>query len=668
MSQTDYDFAVPTAEIGARMEKRYRGFYEFALASGWLGVQRTSYFQYHAGFFTSGSITQSGPAGEYREITTGDYRNLIQHVVQLVTSKRPAWQVKGRNSDYKSQVQSYLAPGLLDYYATEGDLLESALRAAEFCVYQGEGWLKAEWDVYGGDDYTTKKAPANDFDGTPMGDIDVPIKTGDLCFHAYQPLDMVRDWQRRDVARPQWLMPRDWVNKWDLADQYPQFRDEILSRQPITDFTWDVDDWTIFKRTDGDLLPVFTLYHERTSALPRGRKTVLLAPDLVLEDGPLIYDRIPIGRMCPTFIDRTSLGYALSWDLLPLQRAKDWAKSIALTNLITFGVQNVVIRDGTNISASELGEGLNLIKVPVGAEPPAVLQLLSNQAESAKFAQEMTQQMEIDSGIGSVTRGQPDPSLKSGNALALVQAQSLEFISRHQEAWYSMLEYVGNRAIDVIRKRLPDKKAVAIVGKMPGQYIKTFTADDLEGVQLSMVEMGNPVTKTAAGRTQLAENLLQQGVVKDAKGYLQVLSTGNLEPLLEGTEAENLLIKAEQEQLLQGIIPPVLWTDNHPRHIQAALDLLSTPDARENPTITNAVFSYINQSMQVWQQTPPEKLIALGRQPFVGPPPPPPPPKGAPPPPAPPNMQPGAPGIPPGQGMPTNPVTGQEWNPANGGQ
>ena len=665
---SEYYFAKPTGDIGTAIRDQIDKYYEFLLVSGVLGLHRTSYYQYHSGFFNGGGIASSGPAGEYREITSGDYRNLIQHRLQLVTSQKPKWVTKSTNSDYKSQVQAILGPGLLDYYTDRGGLLREAIRMAEFAIYQGSGYLMVEYDQLAGEPIATMAKKATDFNGDPLDEpMEVPVMGGDVYFKSFEPIDMVKDWQSRDPHHPVWLMPREFISKWILADQYPHLRDQIEAVQPTIDFTWDIDDWTLFRRAQSDLLPVFTLYHKPTATLPKGRKVRMVYPDIVLEDGELGYENIPIACMIPSTIDRTSIGYTDAWDLLSLQRSKDILRSTILTNQMSFGVQNIMIEDGTNIAASELSEGLNLIKYPTGAHPPQALQLTQSSPELFKFIQDLSQQMEINFGINGVTRGQPDPSLKSGNALALVQAQAIQFATLIQTAYIGALEYAGNATFDCLRKKLPDKKKLAIVGKIPGQLLKAFDAADLDGIDNVRVDMGNPVTATIAGRTQMAENFVQQGLIKDTKEYLQVVTTGNLEVAIEGVEAENLLIKSEQEQLLQGIVPPVLWTDDHRRHIQAALDLLSTPEARENPTILQNVFAFIQQHIDISAQTPPDKLMAIGRQPLAPPPMPPPPGAGGPPP-APPNMPQGAPGIPNGQKLPDNPLTGQEYNPVNGGQ
>ena len=48
--------------------------------------------------------------------------------------------------------------------------------------------------------------------------------------------------------------------------------------------------------------------------------------------------------------------------------------------------------------------------------------------------------------------------------------------------------------------------------------MKEFTGDDLTSVNRVIVDVGNPLARTTAGRVEMAEQLLQMGVIKTPQG------------------------------------------------------------------------------------------------------------------------------------------------------
>ena len=74
----------------------------------------------------------------------------------------------------------------------------------------------------------------------------------------------------------------------------------------------------------------------------------------------------------------------------------------------------------------------------------------------------LIQSMETISGISSVTRGNPEASLKSGTALALIQSMSLQFISGLQQNYVKLIEDVGTNLINILKDYAKTPKTIAI--------------------------------------------------------------------------------------------------------------------------------------------------------------------------------------------------------------
>jgi hypothetical protein len=90
--------------------------------------------------------------------------------------------------------------------------------------------------------------------------------------------------------------------------------------------------------------------------------------------------------------------------------------------------------------------------------------------------------------------------------------------------------------------------------------------------------------------------------------------------MLEAEQSELLLIKAENEKLQEGTVPPVMITDDHRLHILEHKAVLADPDVRNDPQLVQSVTNHMQQHVEVWRQADPIILQALQQQP-LGPPP-----------------------------------------------
>ena len=154
---------------------------------------------------------------------------------------------------------------------------------------------------------------------------------------------------------------------------------------------------------------------------------------------------------------------------------------------------------------------------------------------------------------------------------------------------------------------------------------------------------------TIAGRVQMAEQMLQMHLITDPKQYFQIIETGKLETSFEGEMSELLLIKSENEKLLDGENPITSPLDEHKTHIMEHRAVLADPDLRTDPNLVKIVMDHIEGHLNMLKNTDPALLNLIGEQPI---PPPPPPPQPGPPPGMMQQMNQGQQGPPPQQMMP----------------
>ena len=111
-------------ELGDELVGRIDNYYSFVRSSGLLETLKKSYQAYYnlngqCKFNFTDGLKSSGAQGEYTSLRVNDYRNLIQHILSIVTNTKPEWQSMASNTDHESQAQAILSNGLLDYYMRE---------------------------------------------------------------------------------------------------------------------------------------------------------------------------------------------------------------------------------------------------------------------------------------------------------------------------------------------------------------------------------------------------------------------------------------------------------------------------------------------------------------------------------------------------------------------
>jgi len=573
-------------------------------SNGFHDKLRACYAAYHGAYYNSASdahqIQFSGEQGELVQFPINHFRNFATHMLNMTTSNRPSLDCRAANTDYKSLVQTFLANNVLDYYLREKRVEIYLKKAVEYAIVYGAGYVIMEWDATSGEivDY--------------IEDTDTKIYEGDLIFENLSPFDVIYD-NTKEAQNHDWVLIRRWKNKYDLAAKYTDRAEEIKELQTKSDLQKTRLGMTgILDKTDD--VQVFEFYHKKTPSVPNGRYVMFLSNQIVLQDLPMPYKTLPVFRIAGSDVHGTPHGYTPMFDLLPLQEMLNSLYSTVATNQNAFGVQSVLMPRGSDISAKQIGP-LNIIDYNAQFGKPEALQLTSTPAELFKFIETIKSDMETISGINSVARGEPQASLKSGAALALVQSMALQFMSGLQQSYVQLMENVGTSIIDILKDFANTPRMIAIVGKTNRTEIQEFKGDDISDIRRVVVDVGNPLSKTLAGRTQMADNLIQYGEITPEQ-YVTLIHTGNLNSLTEATVQEEFLIRAENEALVRGEVPAAIFTENHAQHVESHRSVLFDPELKKDAALVERVQQHIQQHINLLQTTNPNTLILLKQQPM----------------------------------------------------
>ena len=450
-------------------------------------------------------------------------------------------------------------------------------------------------------------------------DLEVPIHQGDVEFSNLSPFDVVFDSTKESSNEGDWVICRSWKNKFDIAAKFPEKEDEILSIETKSDIDRHIMVGRDYEETDD--IAVYEFYHKRTESMPDGRYLLYLDENTVLLDSPMPYRDLPVYRISASDILGTPYGYTAMFDLLPIQDAVNSLYSTILSNQNAFGVQNIYVPRGADISLNSLSGGLNVIEGnPINAPGggiPQPLNLTHTAPEVFNFVQQLESMMETISGINSVARGNPESGVTAGNALALLQSQALQFISGLQQSYIFLIEDVGTGLVKILQDFASVPRVAAIAGKTNKTEMKEFTGGDIGSINRVIVDVGNALSQTTAGRLQIADNLLQMGAITTVEQYFAVMNTGRLENMTESVNNSVMLVRSENERLADGVKQILaLATDNHALHIKEHAGVLADPDLRLDGELVQRTLTHIQEHITLQRETDPDLLAMLGQQPL----------------------------------------------------
>jgi hypothetical protein len=287
--------------------------------------------------------------------------------------------------------------------------------------------------------------------------------------------------------------------------------------------------------------------------------------------------------------------------------------------------------DGCELAPIQIGNGLAVLKGGPPGSQPVPIQLTATPAELFTNIRGLEAVMEKLIGVNAVVRGDPDHNLKSGVALARLQAMAIQYSSSFQKAWAELLEDCGTFLLELLQDFAKTERMVSLAGKHNKGAMQAFTGDDLLEIDRVAVDLGNPMQNTSAGRIEMAESLLGKGAI-DAKEYVQVATTGNLEAATESEQSQKELIRKENEALMEGKPVKAIVGDAHILHSQEHMTVINDPMIRELAAqgdeqalgIVEAVTRHIEDHKQLHATQDPFWTMLTGE------PPPPPPPMGPP--------------------------------------
>lgn len=583
------------------------------------------------GKFNEASFQIVGDNGELLYASFNDFRNFLQHILNMTVSQPPNLSAKAINDDSKSLIAAQTFDGVFDYYFNtykSGRLLKTSRQTVEYALITDTGYTLAEYDPYGGNPIGQKLDESGqqvvDSRGQPQLEFE-----GDMYFKARSCWDVFFDPGCEEEDEADWVLVRDQINKYELAKRFPEQETRILTAGGTTS---KLMDWRrgIKRPIKTNMIDIWKFYHRPTASMPKGRFALLLDEMTTLSDGPNPYDCLPVFSVKAMEGLGSIIGYAPANTLAPIQMSANIITSAQMTNYAMFGVQNIAVKDTDKHDPRELAGGMNIWSYT--EQPPVPVQLAKQADGIGEYEMALSRKGETLSGINSVVRGDPESSLKSGKALGIVQAAAVQFHNALASSYAQYLKSIGNFMLQVFRKYFKTTRITQIVGKNDMQQSKEWTGDLFGPIDRVSCEIVDPAMRTLGYRTDLAMFMAQNQMTSTPQEFLTVLSTGQLKPMYRGglsslnlvhqenddmqenakvLEAElsklqaqyesaaqqtpltpeqqqafSMQIERQKSQLAQQLSPPVLLDDDDDLHLAEHAQVTNNVATRRNGAIT----------------------------------------------------------------------------------
>lgn len=677
----DYWAAKTADQVIAELDKKERQHGSVIKSKGFSTMWRVQRAQYYGldpndlNSWSTQNVMLEGDQNEMVRFRVNESRSFISQTITMAIGTRPSFQCMATNTDYDSLGQVETSDALIEY--VYGDVYgeRKERKTVEKSALFGLSWTWLRWDPNGGTPITEKRPvmralaggvqqPALDpKTGKPkMQDVATGQRTGEIVMKSLGPWDVFHEQGVDDPEDHIWLCAREKRSKWEIAGLYPEKKDAILAAASNRD-RYDISE--MFGSMIGalgshetDEITVKHFYHRGSPALAggefsRGRHIMYVGSTMLLDE-PLKYERIPLIDLCPNDYIGTSFGYANAWDMCSVNQMLDQIVSDVASNLATFGRQSVWMEEGTTLSPLDIANGMNFLTGPPNSKPPQAVQLAAIPAASQWFLEYLQKRFNSLSGQNSVTRGEPDANITSGQMAALFHSIAIEFNSAFQGAVDNHRERVANMILDILKRFATHPMVAKVAGIDERPYQDSFTRDDFDGVSGVKIKTANPMMRTQAGRSQMAEWLLKiPNALTEPDQLAEVIVSGQLKPAYDAPRKRRMRIKLENEMLLDlaqapqlpGQPPPVqqkqdpgmpvvvngqsvpgapgpayrcvpsvpvIYLDNHVDHIHEHYALLTSREALLNPTYLDVVTAHIEHHKKIWRECDPLELQALG--------------------------------------------------------
>ena len=571
----------------------------------------TRNWSYYHGDYFPGSLWKANPRWGKNDalvFTACNFlRNFLEHAHSMGTQARPSFMARCSVLGYAAESQVQNAQSIIQHYLKERRLEQFFIRAFEHALVLNTGLIYAPWDWSLG-----AKVMA-------QGGLETSYE-GDFGFKSPTVFDYAFDTGAEDEYCQDWVIVVTYENRWKIAEYVnPEDRHAVLGTKRY-DSNFDPRFALCESMRDEELtdyIPVYHFHHRDTPHLSGGVDFHCTAEDVPVSDiqeNP--YDKgygLPLFTLQPKQIVGSRHGWSVANDLAGPQELLNSEISAVTTNHQATSMAGIAVPSGWELKESQFKDGVFCVRQTESSGQnmmPGGISFTTAQTGRMTMADWLNQAMEYISGINSVVRGEPESSLKSGEALKVMEAKALQFGSQLQGAYYMMQERMGTHIFKTLQRFVPEdprmpgaQRQVSLYGDQASSRLPYFDHHGISAIDRIEVEAQSAMAVSTAGRLAIAEMYMGMGWCTTPEEFTTVLTTGRLEPLMKAERNQILKIRRENEKLRR--LEPVDFNfalDHHVLHAREHNAELADLDPDRDGPLIEGFLSHIMQHVGAIQQ------------------------------------------------------------------
>jgi len=587
---------------------------EIMRASGIFRRARTNYNLFYARDGSASweeNLQEDGTDGGSMYVSVNVMKNALDHLIEMVTSHKPAIDPVTLNSSAAANDITSVAKALIDYRLhslKDIRIIDEALRQTPVL---GASFLHIEWNPFAGKRTSQPSQGGGSIpQQMPDGSEASPISfIGDVELECLSILDVFYDLSVTSWSKVDDCVVRTFKNRYDLMVHYPLKGAELAAAPSKDSMMYDeflptpTYTTTQLARTASQkaIIEVHTYYRRKSPSCPYGKMQIQLPTGDVLFSGPLpewIRD-LPIHRLCPDDMVGTAQGYAAATSSGGLQEALNIGASALLTNMAAFSRKLIVAQKGMDIDVTSITGDLKFLEVEFGPNgKPGIdaLDLMGTPGPVLETIGWFVGQIEQNTGANSIVRGDPK-GVTAGVAINLYQSMALQSASSYEGERSDAIAWFATTLVRAYQDHPDAEREVRVLGTNKTVFLKNFYGSQLDGIDSFVVDAGNPATRTLAMRYNMAVALKQDGVPIPPDKLVHLMRTGDWDNTLDGVDALDNVIRAENERMIMGIQVHSIPGDDPVKHAQGHLLVLSNALVREDPTKLQLVFAHLQEHL-----------------------------------------------------------------------
>lgn len=625
---TNWAATPDSKEFGTVLAGKLQDFASVGSSTGVLGLHSTNVsiaYSHLYGFDVEGVganaalVTRSGEQGSVAELRIPGAAALLTKTWNLVVGPELAWTTLATNTDFANEARALTARNAIQYYWSDKGVSVRAKAVAFEALAFGEAAIHIPWDPEAGE--VVGVEPGVDLQGKPIERL---IRNGDIAYRMVSTWDLIRDPTAKSWESMNWVIVREWHNRYDLAagcedqdvaqaclqasSQVPNYWRPPMSRLGV----------------ESDLIPVYFFYHRQTLSVPTGRQTVFLDGGEVLEDAELdraYWRHLPVVRLSAGEYSGTPWPYTKYFAILGAQQASDGLYRDLLTNATATSGGLISAVEDSDLPPMQLGGGPKIIYRRKDDPKPEPLVLQQSHPEHFNLVNRLRNEAQQIMGLDNLTAGQEIGANLSGAAMALLTSTSVQNNSQLQAAWADFVQRLGTVTLSHIEHHMKVPRRVVLAGKARAGLVASteLSGAAIQGVDRVQVTLGSALQQTDAGKYEIATTALKQGWAQTPQQFQTVLDTGRLDAMTQDLSNELLLIAQENEALSSGEDVPVMLDDDQVLHLKMHRAVTASITARRDPRVVEALQRHQDEHIRMLRETDPRVLQLFGQPSMAAP-------------------------------------------------